>query len=261
MKSLKLPELDKLPGIRLKPGDTFRFRCHPEIACFNKCCRNLNLFLHPFDVVRLKQSLGISSDRFLEEYTDVILRKGNFFPDVLLRMADNDECTCPFLSEAGCRVYPDRPGTCRTFPLEQGLICDARRRQNEPVYFFRPPDFCLGRHEDTRWSVEAWTADQEASEHNRMTEGWAKIKQLFQEDPWGRQGLEGAGAKMAFMSVYNVDRFREFVLQSSFLSRYKVKSALIKKLRNDDTELLKFAFDWVKLFVWNIPSKKILPRR
>ena len=65
---------------------------------------------------------------------------------------------------------------------------------------------------------------------------------------------------MAFMATYNVDQFREFVFKSSFLKRYKVKSALLKKLRTDDLAMVRFGFDWVKLFVWRMPSKKIKKR-
>jgi hypothetical protein len=65
---------------------------------------------------------------------------------------------------------------------------------------------------------------------------------------------------MAFMATYNIDRFGEFVFNSSFLKRYKVKSAILKKIQNDNRELLTFGFDWVKLFLWGIKTKKIRPR-
>jgi Fe-S-cluster containining protein len=260
MKYIDEKDLDNVPGIGLKPGETFRFRCHPDIACFNRCCRNLNLFLYPYDVVRLKSSLGIDSDRFLDDYVDVVLRDFNFFPDVLLRMAENEERTCPFLSTAGCRVYPDRPDTCRTFPVEHGLRYDAHSGSNEPVHFFRPPTFCLGPKENVPWTIESWSKDQEAAVYNKMTARWAEIRQLFQKNPWGSEGPEGPNARMAFMAVYNVDRFRAFVFDSSFLKRFKIKSATVRKIRTDDAALLAIGFDWIKLFVWGLPSKKIRPR-
>ena len=58
VKQLTPHDLDQLPGIRLRAGDTFRFRCHPGVGCFNRCCRNLNLFLYPYDVIRLRNRLG-----------------------------------------------------------------------------------------------------------------------------------------------------------------------------------------------------------
>jgi hypothetical protein len=261
MKTIDEKDIDRLPGMRLKPGDTFNFRCYPGIACFNRCCRNLNLFLYPYDVVRLRKNLEISSDRFLEEYVDVVLRQDNYFPDVLLRMAENAERTCPFLGPDGCSVYPDRPDTCRSFPVERGLMYDAKTGKNQPVYIFRPPDFCEGRLEEPTWDVRSWTRDQEAVRYAQMTSRWAELKQLFQTDPWGSEGPRGARGRMAFMAAYNMDRFREFVFESSFLKRYKLKPVLIKKIRGDDLELLKLGFDWIELFVWNKPSKKIRPKK
>ena len=249
--------MDQLPGRHIEAGDTFNFRCYPGIGCFNLCCRNLNLFIYPYDLIRLKNALGISSDEFLDNYVDVVLRPSNFFPEVLLKMAETDEKTCPFLTSSGCSVYADRPDTCRTFPIEQGILHDAGTKKDLPVHFFRPPEFCQGQHEDNEWTITSWSDDQDAEQYHKMTIHWAGLKRLFQNDPWGPQGPQGPRAKMAFMAVYNVDRFREFVFQSSFTKRYKVKTALLKKLEKNDVELLKFGFDWVKLFLWGMKSKQI----
>ncbi len=260
MKPLDSADIENHPGVRLGRGDTFRFRCHPKVACFNRCCRNLNLFLYPYDVIRLRARLGISSDEFLDRHTDAVLRPGSPFPDVLLRMAENPERTCPFLAEEGCRVYPDRPDTCRTFPLEQGLLHDAVTGEDEPVFFFRPPDFCLGRHEEARWTVPEWVSDQEAETSHRMTIAWARLRRLFQNDPWGAEGPSGQRARMAFMAAYNIDRFREFVFGSSFLKRFKVRPELLARIRKDDAELMLLGFDWIKLFLWGLRSRKLKPR-
>jgi len=260
MKNIDIDDIDNLPGLRIKKGETFCFRCHPEVSCFNRCCRNLNLFLYPYDVVRLKQCLGITSDEFLDEQVDVVLRPTNFFPEVLLRMSPTAEKTCPFLTDSGCSVYSDRPDTCRTFPIEQGTLYDAQNNKDTPVYFFRPPDFCRGQDEDHEWTISEWTRDQDAAVYHKMTLRWAGLKRLFQVDPWGIEGPEGSKAKMAFMAAYNVDRFRDFIFHSSFLKRYKVKSTLLQKLKTDDVQLLKFGFEWVKFFIWGIKSKNIRVR-
>ena len=257
MKPIEIEDIDKLPGLRIRENDTFCFRCHPEVECFNRCCRNLNLFLYPYDVIRLKQSLGLSSDEFLDRYVDIVLRPANFFPDVLLRMAENAEKACPFLIESGCAVYPDRPDTCRLFPVEQGMLYEAARKKETPVHFFRPPDFCQGQFERKEWTIAAWNRAQDAELHHKMTIRWAGLKRLFEKDPWGVEDPQGPRAKMAFMATYNIDRFRDFVFQSSFLKRYKIKSAILKKLKTDDAQLLKFGFEWVKVFVWDLKSKHI----
>ena len=256
MKYIDIDELDRLPGKRLHKAETFSFDCYPGIACFNQCCRNLNLFLYPYDVIRLKNSLGISSDLFLDRYVDVVLRPNTFFPEVLLKMSDDDEKSCSFQTTAGCEVYSDRPDTCRKFPMEQGFLYEPAAQKAKRVYFFKPPEFCLGPREDNAWTPTKWNQVPDNALHDRMTVKWAELKGLFQGDPWGKEGPEGPKAKMAFMATYNIDSFREFVFGSSFLKRYKVKNTVLKKIRNDDSELLILAFDWVKFYLWKIKSKK-----
>lgn len=260
MKYLEKDEIDRLPGRRLADGETFRFRCHAGLACFNRCCRNLNLFLYPYDVLRLKSRLGVSSDAFLDAHVDVVLRPGSHFPDVLLQMADNDQRSCPFLTEAGCSVYPDRPDACRTFPVEQGRFYDAARGRASTVHFFRPPDFCLGPGEDREWTPKTWARDQEAQVYHRMTRRWAELRLLFQNDPWGGEGPDGAKAKMAFMATYNMDRFRQFVFESSFLKRYRVKPKRVQQIQRDEAELLLLGFDWVRHFLWGLPTERLRPK-
>jgi Fe-S-cluster containining protein len=260
MKYLDIQSLDQIPGKQLKTGDKFHFRCHPGLSCFNRCCRNLNLFLYPYDVIRLKNRLAMTSDRFLDTHVDVVLRPGHYFPDVLLKMAENDVRSCPFVDKSGCTLYSDRPDTCRSFPMEKGLQFSGAGKDPEPVFFFRPPDFCLGVQEPDTCSPETWIGDPDTARYHQMTRQWAAVDQLFGADPWGAEGPAGPRAKMAFMATYNIDRFRDFVFQSSFSRRYKIPSALFKQVKTDDTQLLKLGFDWVKCFVWNIPSKKIRPR-
>jgi Fe-S-cluster containining protein len=261
MKYIDEKDIEELPHQKLGADEAFSFRCHPGIACFNRCCRNLNLFLYPYDVIRLKNQLGITSDEFLDQYVDVVLRDASFFPEVLLHMSENEERTCPFLSESGCTVYPDRPDTCRTFPVEQGVLYDALKNRTKVVHFFRPPEFCLGQHQEKQWTTRTWAQDQEAEVYHKMTVQWSKLKRLFQNDPWGSEGPNGPKGKMAFMATYNVDRFRAFVFNSSFLKRYKVKSATLKKIRADESELMLLGFDWVKLILWGMKTKNIRLRR
>lgn len=250
MKAIDIADMNTLRGIRLNDKDKFRFRCHEKLDCFNLCCRNLNLFLYPYDVLRLKKCLSMSSEEFLEKHTDIVLRKDQFFPEVLLRMADNTEKTCPFLTDAGCSVYSDRPDTCRSFPIEQGVLYEDKKLKT--IHFFRPPEFCQGQHEDTEWTPEEYAEDQHAERHHQMTALWAEVRALFQRDPYNGAGPDCPKGKMAFMAAYNIDRFREFIFGSSFLKRYKIKANLLAKLKRSDTELLKLGFDWIKFYLWGI---------
>jgi len=245
----------------LRPKERFSFRCHAGLSCFNLCCRNLKLFLNPYDIIRLKQNLGITSSEFIEKYTDIVLRPEGIFFDVRLKMAENQEKTCPFLTDRGCGVYPDRPQTCRTFPVEYGLFFNAEKNAYEQVAFFRPPDFCLGVHESATWTISEWEADQQAVFYNRMTGKWAELLSLFASDRARGFDPESDAGRMAFMAAYNMDEFRKFVLTSSFLKRYLVKPSLRAKIRSDDISLLRLGMAWIRLFLFGMPSDEISPRR
>ena len=257
MKYIEPHQIDQLPGRQIRPGERFAFRCHPQVACFNQCCRHLNLFLYPYDVLCLKDDLGLTSDQFIDQYVDVVLREGHYFPEVLLRMAESEGHPCPFISPQGCRVYTARPHTCRLFPLEQGVYFEAGKGRATPVYFFRSPEFCRGPNEPDSWSVDEYLQDQDVQAYYEMNLKWAQVRQLFGNDPWGIEGPRGPKAKMAFMAAYNIDRFREFVFGSSFLKRYHVKSTLVKKMRQSDKALLEFGFEWIRFFVWGKPSRQM----
>lgn len=52
--------------------------------------------------------------------------------------------------------------------------------------------------------------------------------------------------KMFFLVCYNIDRYRDFVFNSSFLERYDLPEQEIESIRNDDIKLLQFGFEWLK---------------
>jgi len=89
----------------------------------------------------------------------------------------------------------------------------------------------------------------------------SEVKKLFQVDPWTGEGPDGQGAKMAFMSAYNMDKFKDFVFKTSFLKRYRISSNLLAKAEKDDCELLKIGLAWIEVFVWKKPSNIIKPKR
>jgi len=51
---------------------------------------------------------------------------------------------------------------------------------------------------------------------------------------------------MFFTASYDIDRFRRFVFESSFLDLYSIAKQMVEKIREDEIELLKFGFRWLK---------------
>ena len=61
------------------------FRCGPDVKCYMSCCRKLDLILYPYDIIRLKRRLSISSEEFVRSHTRLGPSSHPFFPAVMLR--------------------------------------------------------------------------------------------------------------------------------------------------------------------------------
>lgn len=240
-------------------GATFKFACHPGVSCFTNCCRKVDLFLYPYDILRLKKKLGIGSEDFLNRYTGVVQGANPFFPSVILRMQENDEHTCPFLDEEhGCLVYEDRPSACRTYPLERAVDRTPERGGPKEFYFLTNHDYCKGHAEEKDWTAKEWVRDQQLVYYNAMDDLWTEIDTIFAQNPFKGEGVAGPKQLMAFMVCYNVDRFRDYVNDHDLLSKFRLDKARKRAIQIDDEALLKFGYDWLKLILAN--QQALIPK-
>ncbi len=230
---------------RLGPGDVFRFACHPGVSCYNRCCADVNIFLSPYDVLRMRKRLGMDSGEFLRKYTLLPVHKEMKTPAVLLRMNDDAAKTCPFVCEKGCSIYADRPWPCRMFPLGLAAQKDTPDGwQGERFYFLLKEEVCQGFHEAREWTVAQWLEDQKVDEYDR----WGEPYKELTLHPF----FEGGGVlppeklHMLYTACYDLDAFRRFVFESTLLERFEVDADFVEQMRYDDEELLRFAFLWLR---------------
>lgn len=231
----------------LVAGETFSFACNAQVDCFTDCCHNADMYLYPYDIIRMKNRLGMSSDAFLERHTYSDYRDNEFFPSVMLKMSQEEGLPCPFLTSQGCAIYQDRPFSCRAYPLEPAVSRAAGYYQ--VAYFISAHDHCHGHGKGREWTADEWIRDQEMGDYNVMNAHWVAMDTLFRSNPWGPQGLKSPALKMASMACFNVDRFRDFVLNSSFLSRFEVPGERLDKAMNSDPDMMLLGFDFVKSFL------------
>jgi hypothetical protein len=153
----------------LAANETFRFSCHAKVACFTDCCRQLELALSPYDVLRLRRALGLTAAEFLERHALVEKTAADIFPQVFLAMVDDGRASCPFVTEHGCAVYQDRPGACRAYPLGRGAYLDEERQPAELFVLLNEPH-CCGFEEGPELTVAEWVADQELAVYNTFND-------------------------------------------------------------------------------------------
>ncbi len=223
-------------------GNTFRFNCHKNISCFTECCAGLRLILTPYDVLRMKNRLGISSGEFLDRYTDMDLKAHGRFPMARLKMRDDEGKTCPFVTTEGCRIYEDRPGACRLYPV--GRASQMTGEEKKTGFFLVSESHCLGFQEERLWHLDEWLNHEGVKEYNSMNDSWLEI--IGAKTSLGPEEGIQKKVRMFYMASYNLDRFREFIFQGRFFDLFDVSPELKEKLENDDVTLMHFAFDWLK---------------
>ena len=241
MESFKETVLKDYP--RMSPDNTFSFSCFKDIACFNQCCRDINIFLTPYDVMRLKNALKMTSSEFLEKYTLMPIDKNQQYPVLLLKMMDDEAKRCHFVGEQGCTVYEDRPWACRMYPI--GLASPKEGSGDEEFYFLMHEEHdCLGLKENKQWSLREWLDDQGIVRYNKAGDSF---KQIILHD-WFREDnkLTSLQMDMFHMVCYDLDRFRSFIFDSTFLQRFDIPDDQVVAMQEDDEALLEFGFQWLR---------------
>jgi Fe-S-cluster containining protein len=238
-------------------GGTFSFACHNGVACFTECCAKLRLNLTPYDILRMKDRLGVSSDRFLETYTDTVLEDQQRFPMVRLRMGADEKGTCPFVTKKGCTIYEDRPSACRLYPVGRASTLIGGEKGAREKFFLVSESHCLGFQERKQWTVEEWMAHEGLRNYNTMNDGWLQV--VTSSKSLGEKKDASQKIQMFFMASYNLDRFRGFLFQSKFFELFDVEAKTKETLARDDLALMNFAFEWLKFSLFG--EKTMLLKR
>ncbi len=240
---------------RLTKESEFKFSCFRNISCFNKCCGDVNIFLTPYDVIRLKNKLQITSQEFLDKYTFLPIDENQNHPVIMLKLNNDAEKSCPFVGEDGCSVYEDRPWSCRMFPLGVASPREIEGSTEEDFYFLIEEPVCKGYLEEKNWTVGEWMRDQKVAEYEVMGK---LFKQISLHDSFSKgKKLTPSQLEMFYSVCYNIDKFREFVFQSTFLKRFVVPEETISKIKKNDDELLKFGFEWLKFCLFGEKTMQI----
>jgi len=241
-----MKKMDMVEPVKLSLGSKFKFRCYKGIKCFTRCCSNINILLTPYDVVRLKKRLGLSSEEFLEKYTYMKVDEQSSHLYAMLKMNEDEERKCPFVTPDGCTVYTDRPANCRYYPIGQGTLKRENENgvYNEEFYFFIREPHCYGYHEKKQWTVESWRQDQNVDLYDSINKEWKTIQ--LRRNLMGQPPLDENKQMQFYLASYDTDRFRRFIFESNFLNVFDIDDETVEKIKTDDVELIKFGAEYIK---------------
>lgn len=235
----------------------FKFACHKGMECYTHCCSDLNIILTPYDIIRMKNRLGLTCDQFLAIYTKPEMLARTKLPVVTLKMLDDDKKSCPFITPEGCTIYEDRPLSCRYYPLGMAAFREQDiQPTEEDFYFMVRESHCLGFQSDREWTVGEWRKDQGVEEYDDANHGWMEF--MLRKKSFGFQAdLSEESRGMFFMVSSNVDRLRRFIFESSFLDKYDVEKNLLEQIKTDEVALLKFGFNWLQSALFGADKVKL----
>ncbi len=239
--------------IPVGPNDLMRFDCSSKNICFNECCRDLNQALTPYDILRLKNNLGISSSDFLKIYTSLHHGPESGLPVVEFKPNPDTGHECPFVTPKGCSVYSDRPASCRMYPLARAI---ARSRETgEIVEYFAliEEDHCKGFGDNRGKTVRQWLAGQDVDKHNEQNDKLMELISLKNRILPGK--LEGFMADKFYLGLYDIDEFRVQIFKKDILKKFSILERVLENIKTDDEALLDLGIDWVKYELFGIEFK------
>ncbi len=227
-------------------GDkVIQFRCHKDVGCWNACCSNIDITLTPYDIIRLKNRLGLSSGDFLKAYTVPFEMDQDGTPGVKFRAVEGGTA-CQFMRPEGCAVYEDRPTACRYYPVALLSMRNQEEFVDRTAYAFVQEKHCLGHHEPQKQTIDEYRKDQGVDVYDEKGRGWRQLV-LKKKSAGPAIGKPPAVSnQLFFMASYDIDRFRAFVSSDSFNRTYDVPLEVMATLLADDEALMEFGYNFLK---------------
>nr|VFK16322.1 MAG: hypothetical protein BECKLPF1236B_GA0070989_10932 [Candidatus Kentron sp. LPFa] len=229
----------------LTQGSKIHFRCYPGISCFNACCKQADITLGPYDILRLQTRLGVDSKEFLKEYTVPFQMDQDGMPGVKLRTTE--DCVCLLLDgENGCRVYEDRPTVCRYYPIALLNKREQGSSQAEEDYSLVKEAHCKGHEEERELTIDDYRREQGCMEYDDVNREWYQLILKKKSAGPGVGKPSDTSLQLFFMACYNIDMFRRFIKSDNFRNTYLLDDAFYASVEHDNLALLRFAFRFLR---------------
>ncbi len=262
------------------------FECSPDVSCFNACCRDLNQFLTPYDILRLKKNLGITSDEFLKKYTSRHNGPESGLPVITFKPDPASGNACPFVRESGCSVYPDRPASCRMYPIARAIVRSRQTGQLTEYFALIEEPHCNGfahkngyidryisnKNIDVKESAQSeraisqgqltvreWLKRQDVELYNHMNDKMMDIISLKNRIIPGK--LDGVDGEKFYLASYDLDTFRSKIFEGGLpqkglikdlIKQFNISESFLEKIKTDDMALMEFGLAWVKNMLFGI---------
>jgi len=219
--------------------ESFRFKCHQEISCFNECCQNLQQVLSPYDIIRLKHHLSCDSSHFLKKYTTTYTGPETGLPIVELKNKSQYDLHCIFVSEKGCLVYPNRPSTCRYYPLGRLVSKNRETGTINETFIMICESHCKGHHVVSKQYIDQWRKSQDLETFDKYND--MMIHLIAAKNKAGLKKLSETQRSLVYKGCYDIDAFRKYAIQHNILTDQRFPFSI-----EGDIQCLVFAIKWLE---------------
>lgn len=227
----------------------FQFRCHSEIKCFNACCQDLHQVLAPYDILRLKYHFQINSSQFLKTYTQSYIGPETGLPVVVLNTKSQMDLRCIFVSEKGCLVYPNRPASCRYYPLARMISRSRITGEKKATFMLIQEAHCMGHDEKEntllcQQTVDSWIKSQELTDYDKHNDQMLEL--IAAKNTANKNDLSEHDKQLFFMCCYDIDLFKNYAAERNFFTESQQSTYSLE----NDIKMLDYSLKWIqqKLF-------------
>ena len=243
---------------QLSLDSEFQFDCHPGVSCFNACCKQSEIQITPYDIIRLKKHFDMASDEFVARYTIPFEMDQHGMPG--LRLATQGKSTaCVFLGDEGCIVYEDRPMACRYYALGNMALRKINETRVKDIYFVVKEAHCKGHEEPVKQTVREYLDNQGVNDYTGNNREWMDIV-IKKRTSGPTVGAPSTRSLQLFdMCSYDIDGFRKFIETSGFTNLFDVPESEMEEILSSDEKLLGFAMRFLKQVLFGEISIEMKP--
>ncbi len=236
--------------VPVHPDERMNFRCGSENTCFNACCRDLNQTLTPYDILRLKRHLKMSSQEFIRTYTSLHHGPESGLPILTFKSNPETGHACPFVTARGCSVYEDRPASCRMYPLARAVSRSRDTGQINEFFARIEEEHCKGACSISKKTVREWLDEQNVETHNIQNDKLMQLIHLKNTMLPGR--LDGAQSDIFYLALYDLDEFRTRIFDAGLIADLDIPAGFLEQVKANDEALLDFGIQWIKYMLFGI---------
>ncbi|MXZ81566.1 MAG: YkgJ family cysteine cluster protein [Gammaproteobacteria bacterium] len=245
--------------VELTLDSEIRFHCHKGVSCFNACCRHVDITLTPYDILRLKRRMNMTSSEWVSRYTLPFPMDAHEMPGLKLATKPGSN-ECVFLRKEGCGVYEDRPAACRYYALGQMGVKRQGSDRVEDIFFLVREEHCKGHEEPRTLSVRDYLEEQGIGEYDEANREWRDIV-LKKRSSGPTVGKPSSRSMQLFdMCSYDIDSFRRFFQSPGFSEIFDLGDEEKQSLLEDEDRLFNFACRFLKQILFAEMTIDVNPR-